>query len=468
MTILVRGGRVVSTSGANAADVLIDGEQVVAVLDPGSELAASAERGAARIVDASDCYVVPGGIDVHVHLQLPMLPGAVSSDSFETGTAAAAWGGTTTVIDFAGQILGTRVRDAVDERMAEADGQCSVDYGFHLSMGDVDEESLKEMHTLVEEGITSFKYFMAYPGAYYSDDAQLLRAMQQAADTGALVMMHAENGIAIDILRDQAAERGDVEPVWHGRTRPAALEAEAVHRAFALATVGQAPLYIVHLSSAEALEQVAIARQKGRNVFAETCPQYLFLSVERHLDQPGLDGIRHICSPPLRTAAGHDTLWNGLRTNDLAIVSTDHCPFCDNEKLLGVDDFRGVPNGLGTLEHRMDLIHQGVVTGELSLARWVETCSTTPARMFGLYPRKGVIMPGADADIVIYDPEATQTLGVATHHMNIDNSAWEGVSVTGQVRSVLSRGSFVIDERTYVGRAGHGRFLQRGLSDYLF
>ena len=467
MTILVRGGRVVTTAGATATDVLIDGERVAAVLEPGSALADAAEGGAKRVVDASSCYVVPGGIDVHVHLQLPMLPGAVSSDTFETGTAAAAWGGTTTVIDFAGQILGSKVRDAVDERMAEAEGQCAVDYGFHLSMGDVDEESLKEMHTLVEEGISSFKYFMAYPGAYYSDDAQILRAMQQAADTGGLVMMHAENGIAIDVLRDQAAERGDVEPVWHGRTRPAALEAEAVHRAVALAAVGEAPLYIVHLSSAEALEQVAIAREQGRNVFAETCPQYLYLSIEEHLDQPGLDGIRHICSPPLRPASGHDTLWNGLRTNDLAIVSTDHCPFCDNEKLLGVDDFRGVPNGLGTLEHRMDLIHQGVVAGELSLARWVETCSTTPARMFGLYPRKGVIMPGSDADIVIYDPEATHTLGVDTHHMNIDNSVWEGVSVTGQVRSVLSRGSFVIDERTYVGRPGHGRFLRRGLSDYL-
>jgi len=468
VTILVTGGRVVSPSGATPADVLIDGERVAAVLDPGSELAESAQRGAERVVDASGCYVVPGGIDVHVHLQLPMLPGAVSSDTFETGSAAAAWGGTTTIIDFAGQILGSRVRDAVDERMAEAAGQCAIDYAFHLSMGDVDEDSLKEMPTLVAEGITSFKYFMAYPGAYYSDDAQLLRAMQQAAGTGALVMMHAENGIAIDVLRDQAAGRGDVEPVWHGRTRPAVLEGEAVQRAVALAAVGQAPLYIVHLSSAEALEQVAAARHGGGNVFAETCPQYLYLSIEEHLAQPGLDGIRHICSPPLRPAAGHDTLWNGLRTDDLAIVSTDHCPFCDNEKLLGVDDFRGVPNGLGTLEHRMDLIHQGVVAGELSLARWVETCSTTPARMFGLYPQKGVITPGSDADLVIYDPDVSHTLGVATHHMNIDNSVWEGMEVTGQVRSVLSRGSFVIDDRTYVGRPGHGRFLRRGLSDYLF
>jgi dihydropyrimidinase len=465
VTLLIRGGRVVSSSGATPADVLVDGEQIAAVFDPESALAATAARGADRILDASDCYVVPGGVDVHVHLQLPMTPEATSSDTFETGTMAAAWGGTTTVIDFAGQILGTRVRDAVDDRMAEADGQCAVDYGFHLSMGDVDEAALKEVPTLVDEGITSFKYFMAYPGAYYSDDAQLLRAMQRAADTGALVMMHAENGIAIDVLRDQVAERGDTDPVWHGRTRPSALEAEAVHRAVALATVAAAPLYIVHLSSTEGLEQVARARRSGIAVYAETCPQYLYLSLEEHLDRPGLDGARHICSPPLRPKTGHDNLWKGLRTDELAVVSTDHCPFCDNEKRFGLDDFRRVPNGLGSIEHRMDLIHQGVVAGELSLARWVETCSTTPARMFGLHPRKGVIAPGSDADIVIYDPAVTHTLGVETHHMNIDNSVWEGLTVTGQVRTVLSRGSFVIADRAFVGRAGHGRYLRRALPD---
>ena len=467
--MLIRGGTVVNASGAIEADVLLQGEHIAAVLSPGSDMADSISRSDTEIVDASGLYVVPGGVDVHVHLQLPMMPGATSSDTFETGTAAAAWGGTTTVIDFAGQVKGSAVRDAVDERLGEAEGQCAIDYALHLSMGDVHDQSLKDMHALVDEGITSFKFFMAYPGAWYSDDGQILRAMQVAADTGAMVMMHAENGIAIDVLRDQAAALGRTGSVWHGRTRPAELEGEATHRAVQLATVAGAPLYIVHLSAADALEQVVLARDRGQNVFAETCPQYLFLSLEEHLDRPGLDGVRHICSPPLRERAeGHqDTLWTGLRTDDLSVVSTDHCPFCDAEKLLGIDDFRGVPNGLGTIEHRMDLLHQGVVQGEISIARWVDVCSTTPARLFGLQGRKGVIAPGADADIVLYDPKAEQELGAASHHMNIDNSVWEGMSVTGQAKSVLSRGSFVIRDRQFVGRAGHGHYLERKLSEAL-
>ena len=465
MTILVRGGRVVSSSGATDADVVIDGETIAAVLDPASDLADAAARGAERVVDASDCYVVPGGVDVHTHLQLPMTAEATSSDDFETGTAAAAWGGTTTIIDFVGQMRGMQVPDAIEERFAEAQGRCAIDYGFHLSMGDVHDRSLADMRFAFDEGITSFKYFMAYPGTYYSDDGQLLRGMQQAADLGALVMTHAENGIAIDVLRDQAVDMGRTAPVWHGRTRPARLEAEAVHRAAALAEVAVAPLYIVHLTSSDALEQVAWARRRGQNVFAETCPQYLYLTIEEHLDQPGLDGLRKICSPPLRSHDHHADLWQGLRHDDLAVVSTDHCPFCDNEKLFGVDDFRATPNGLGAVEHRMDLVHQGVVTGELGLARWVETCATTPARLFGLYPRKGVIAPGSDADVVVYDPSVEHTLGAETHHMNVDHSAFEGVVVTGRARTVLSRGSFVIDDRAYVGRPGHGAYLHRSVPD---
>ena len=463
---VITGGQVVSSSGATPADVLIEGEKIVALVSPGSDVSIRAQESAERVVDALGCYVLPGGVDSHVHLQLEMTPEATSSDTFATGTAAAAWGGTTTVVDFAGQLSGMHVRDAVETRHSEADGQCAIDYAFHLAMGQVDDESLREMSAVMDEGITSFKYFMAYPGAWYSDDGQLISAMYRAADLGAMVMMHAENGLAIDVLRARAVAAGKTDPVWHGRTRPARLEAEAVHRAAALASVAEAPLYIVHLSSAEALEQVSIARRSGQNIFAETCPQYLYLSIEEHLDQPGISGRRHICSPPLRPSDGQSSLWAGLRNDDLAVVATDHCPFCDNEKLLG-EDFTGVPNGLGSIEHRMDLIHQGVVAGELSLARWVETCSTTPARMFGMYPRKGVLAPGSDADVVIYDPTVGHTLGAASHHMQIDNSAWEGVEVTGQVRSVLCRGSFVIDERTFVGRPGHGRFVQRDRSELL-
>ena len=467
MTIVVQGGTLVTAVGVRPADVVIDDETILAVLEADSDDAAAAASGAGRVIDATGCYVLPGGVDVHVHLQLPMTPEATSSDTFASGTAAAAWGGTTTVIDFAGQTKGMHVRDAVEDRMAEADGQCVIDYGLHLSMGDVTDLALKEMGPLVDEGITSFKYFMAYPGVYYSDDGDLMRAMLRAREVGAMVLVHAENGLAIDVLRDAAAARGDTDPVWHGRTRPSRLEGEAVHRAAALADVAGAPLYIVHLSSAEALEQVTWARDRGQNVFAETCPQYLYLSLEEHLDQPGIGGLRAVCSPPLRHGHDHGSLWDGLRDDDLAVVSTDHCPFCDNEKLLGLDDFRATPNGLGSIEHRMDLLHTGVVTGEIGLTRWVDVCSTTPARLFGLHPRKGVIEAGADADIVIYDPAARHTLGAESHHMNVDNSVWEGVEVTGQVRTVLSRGSFVIHDRTFVGRTGHGRYLRRSLSDLL-
>ncbi len=469
MTVIVRGGTVINATGATTADVIIEGDKIAAVVDPSSDIAASAARSDATVVEAAGRYVIPGGVDVHVHLQLPMSPEATSSDTFETGTRAAVIGGTTTVIDFAGQLHGTSVRDAVEERLAEAQGQCAIDYGLHLSMGDVHDQSLKDMRSLVDEGMTSFKLFMAYPGAWYSDDGQILRAMQVAAETGALIMMHAENGIAIDVLRDQAAGRGNTSSVWHGRTRPPELEGEATYRAIQLATVAQAPLYIVHLSAAEALEQVVLARDRGRNVFAETCPQYLYLSLEEHLDQPGIDGVRHICSPPLRSRAdGHqDTLWTGLRTDDLSVVSTDHCPFCDSEKLLGIDDFRSVPNGLGTIEHRMDLLHQGVVTGELSLSRWVDVCSTTPARLFGLQGRKGVIAPGADADIVVYDPKATHVLGAETHHMNLDHSVWEGVELQGKAETVLSRGSVVVEQGEFVGTIGHGRYLERSIPEPL-
>jgi dihydropyrimidinase len=312
---------------------------------------------------------------------------------------------------------------------------------------------------------------MAYPGVYYSDDGQILRAMQKAADNGATIMMHAENGIAIDVLVSQALSRGRTAPVDHGLSRPSVLEGEATNRAIVLADVaGNVPLYIVHMSASEALEAVAAARHAGRNVFAETCPQYLYLTLEETLGRPGFEGAKWVCSPPIRTGHAHHQadLWKGLRTNELSIVSTDHCPFCFKEqKELGIGDFSKIPNGMGTVEHRMDLIYQGVVAGEISLARWVETCSVTPARMFGLYPRKGAILPGSDADIVIYDPTAQQTLGVQSHHMAVDYSAWEGTRIDGKVDTVLSRGSVIIEGNRYTGRKGQGQFLRRGLSQYL-
>ena len=468
MTTLIKGGTVVSSTGADPAEVLIDGEQIAAVLRPGSDIAVAAEQGA-EVVDATGRLVVPGGVDVHTHMELPF-GGTFASDTFETGTRAAAWGGTTTIVDFAVQKTGENVRECLDAWMAKAEGNCAVDYGFHMVIGGVDNDSLKEMDLLVNEGITSFKLFMAYPGVFLADDGQILRAMQQAAGNGGLIMMHAENGLAIDVLAEQAFERGEISPVTHGYVRRKELESEATHRAIQLAKVGAAPLYIVHLSASEALEQVAIARNAGMNVFAETCPQYLHFSLEEHLNRPGFEGAAYVCSTPLRSRAeGHqDDLWRGLRTNDLAVVSTDHCPFCMKEqKELGLNDFRAIPNGIGGVEHRMDMIYQGVVTGEIGLARWVELCATTPARMMGLYPRKGIIAAGSDADIVIYDPDKQWIISVENHHMNMDHSAYEGTEVTGHVDTVFSRGRKVIDDGQYFGRPGDGQYLPRGLSQYL-
>jgi dihydropyrimidinase len=462
---LIAGGTVIGPSGPYQGDVLVDGETIAAVFAPG--------RGPqdAETIDATGKYVIPGAIDAHTHMQLPF-GGTEASDTFDTGTRAAAIGGTTTIIDFAVQRYGEVVHDSLAAWHQKAAGNCHIDYAFHMILGGVDDDSLKAMDQLVnDEGISSFKLFMAYPGVFYSDDGQILRAMQKARGNGSMIMMHAENGPAIDVLVKQALERGETDPVHHGLTRPQELEAEATSRAIWLASVAaDCPLYIVHLSASKALEQVKAARDAGRNVFAETCPQYLYLTLEDQLGAPGFEGAKWVCSTPLRSR--HEShradLWQGLRTNDLSVVSTDHCPFCfKDQKELGLGDFSKIPNGIGGVEHRVDLIYQGVVDGKLSLARWVETIATTPARMFGLYPRKGVIAPGSDADIVVYDPAGRTRISVETHHMNMDHSAWEGWEIAGRVDTVLSRGEVVSSGGTYTGRAGHGRFLKRGLSDYL-
>ena len=336
-----------------------------------------------------------------------------------------------------------------------------------MIISDVNDSTLKEMEACIDAGVNSFKMFMAYPGVFYATDGEILRAMQKGRETGATIMMHAENGIAIDQLVAQALAEGRTDPIYHGLTRPPELEGEATHRAIALAKVTGAPLYIVHLSASHALAAVAAARDTGQNVFAETCPQYLFLSLE-DLGRPDFEGSKYVCSPPLRPVEHQDELWRGLRTNDLSVVSTDHCPFCfKDQKELGRGDFSKIPNGIPGVEHRMDLLHQGVVGEEISLSRWVEVASTTPARMFGLYPRKGVIAPGSDADIVVYDPRAQQTLSAETHHMNVDYSAYEGLAITGRVETVLSRGRVVIDGGAFHGADGHGQFLARELNQYL-
>lgn len=461
---VIRGGLVVTAADELHADVLIEDGKVAALATTGGSVAGSWTD--AEVVDATGRYVLPGGVDAHTHMDFPF-GGTFSSDDFETGTRAAAWGGTTTIVDFAVQTKGRALREGLDAWHAKAEGQAAVDYAFHMILGDVNDSTLKEMDGLVEEGITSFKLFMAYPGVFYSDDGQILRAMQRSAANGGMIMTHAENGIAIDVLVEQALAAGRTDPRTHGEVRKVVLEAEATHRAIQLARVAGAPLYVVHVSADEAVAELAGARGRGLPVFGETCPQYLFLSTD-NLAEPDFEGAKYVCSTPLRPREHQAALWRALRTDDLQVVSTDHCPFCfSGQKELGRDDFSKIPNGMPGVEHRMDLLHQAVVDGHLTRRRWVDLACATPARMFGLYPEKGSLQPGSDADVVIYDPQGGQTLSAATHHMNVDYSAYEGKRLTGRVETVLSRGETVLDRREYVGRLGHGRFLPRGLCQLL-
>ena len=468
MTTWIKNGTVVSATGSGLADVLIDGETIAAVVAPGATVLGNIT--AETVIDATGKYIIPGGIDGHTHMEMPF-GGTQASDTFETGTRAAAWGGTTTIVDFVVQAHGQRVQDQVALWHRKAGGNCAIDYAFHQIIGEVNAESLAAMDELIDEGITSFKLFMAYPGVFLSSDGQILQAMQKGATIGGLIMMHAENGSAIDVLVQQALERGETAPYYHGVTRPWQTEQEATHRAVMLADITGAPLYVVHVSAKQALARIAEARNAGQNVFGETCPQYLYLSLEENLGAPGFEGAKWVCSTPLRARAeGHqDELWRYIRTGDVTSVSTDHCPFCmKDQKEMGIGNFAKIPNGIGSVEHRMDLLFQGVKDGRISVEKWVDVCCTTPARMFGLYGKKGVIAPGADADVVVYDPNGHTSIGLGkTHHMNMDYSAWEGWEIDGHVDVVVSRGTVIKDETGYIGRKGHGQFVKRGLSQNL-
>jgi dihydropyrimidinase len=374
------------------------------------------------------------------------------------------------------QYAGESVLDQYALWQQKAASNCAIDYGFHQILSDVQDSSLIAMDELLKEGVSSFKLFMAYKGVFLSDDGQITKAMQKAATNGSMIMMHAENGSVIDLLVQQAIAAGNTSPLYPGLTRPWQAEEEATHRAIMLANLTGAPLYVVHVSAKQAVAQIAAARDNGQNVFGETCPQYLYLSLEENLGAPGFEGAKWVCSTPLRSKAeGHQHhMWQALRTNDIQMVSTDHCPFCmKGQKDMGVGDFSKIPNGIGSVEHRMDLLYQGVVEGNISLERWVEVTSTTPARMFGMYGKKGVIQPGADGDVVIYDPHGHTSIGMPeegrtkTHHMNMDYSAWEGYEIDGHVDTVLSRGKVIVDNNEYIGAKGDGRYLKRGLSQYL-
>ena len=470
---LITGGTVITATEIMEADVLIDGETVVGLFARGGD--APMEIIADRRIEAAGKYVFPGGVDVHTHMQLPF-GGTYASDNFESGSRAAAWGGTTTIIDFAVQTIGESMMAGYEAWMELAENNCAIDYGFHMIVSDVNEQTLKEMDMLMGEGVTSFKLFMAYPGVLYSTDGQIFQAMQKASENGSTIMMHAENGIVIDVLREQALARGETDPIYHSITRPPVTESEATHRAIAYAELADCPLYVVHMSAKEALDEIVAARDRGSNIFAETCPQYLFLGWN-NLREPGFDGAKYVCSTPVRDEEqGHqDALWRGLATNDLQVVSTDHCPFCMNDhptlgtqKRLGEGDFTKIPNGMPGVEERMRLLYHGSV-GEkrLSLNRFVEVCATTPAKMFGLYPKKGTIAIGSDADIVVFDPTVKTTMSVDVNHMDVDYSSYEGREVEGRIDMVMSKGQVLIEDGAYHGKKGDGSYLRRGTNQCL-
>ena len=452
MRTVIRDGTVVTATETTKADVVIEDEKVAAI-GTGIPVQADIE------IDATDRYVMPGGVDVHTHMDLPF-GGSFCSDDFETGTIAAAFGGTTTIVDFAVQDYGEGLRQGLD-RWFEKAKRATTDYGFHMIVREVNDQVLKEMDGLVGEGVTSFKLFMAYPGVFMLDDASIFKAMRKAADSGALIMMHAENGGPIDVLVRQFLDEGKTDPVNHGLTRPSVMEGEAVHRAFKLAELAGAPAYIVHLSSRDALIAVREARDRGQAAYAETCPQYLYLSID-DLGRPGFEGAKFVCSPPLRPADHQEDLWKGLQGNDLQIVSTDHAPFnFVGQKDMGKDDFSKIPNGLPSVEDRFTLLFEGVAAGHIGLNRFVELVATAPAKMFGLYPRKGTIAPGADADIVVFDPTFEREISAATHHMNVDYSPYEGRKVRGLPEVVMQRGNVLVRDGRFHGRSGEGRFLPR-------
>jgi dihydropyrimidinase len=462
MRTLIVNGTVVTAEGSTRADVLVEDERVAVV---GPDLRA---RGVAAdaVIDAGDRWLVPGAVDVHTHMELP-LGGTVAKDTFETGTRAAAFGGTTTIIDFAAQGRGGSLRAGVAASVAQAEGRAVVDFGLHVMVSDVNDATLAEMDALVADGVPSFKLFTAYPETVMSDDGAIYRAMRRTAANGGLILVHAENGPAIDAVVAENVALGRTDPVWHGRSRPAVLEGEATNRALRLAEVAGAPVYIVHLSSRDALAEVRAARRRGTAAWAETCPQYLFLSLD-DLDRPDFEGAKFVCSPPLRPRDHQEDLWQGLVAGDLQAVATDHCPFdYRGQKELGRGDFRLIPNGLPGVEDRVDLIHHGgVVAGRFGPERWVDLVSTTPAKLFGLFPRKGTIAPGSDADLVVYDHARRRTISAATHHMNVDYSCYEGLEIQGRADLVMSRGTVLVRDGTWVGPAGHGRFLRRAPATY--
>lgn len=455
MPTIIRGGTVVTAADTIRADILIEGERIAAV-------GAIPDQPGAEVIDAAGCYVFPGGVDVHTHLDMPWRHTA-TADDWESGTIAAACGGTTTVVDFATQERGGSLRAALDAWHARADGRSVIDYGFHLAVIDWRDDVAAELPLVVDAGVSSLKLYMAYKGVLMIDDAGLFRAMHVARDSGALTMVHAENGDVIDVLSQSYLASGQTGPLYHCLAHPPEAEAEATRRAIALAGIAGAPLYVVHLTCAGALAEVRAARDAGQAVYAETCPQYLVLDRSRY-ELPGFESAKYVISPPLRTPADQSALWGGLLGGDLQLVATDHCAFnYAEQKEFGRDDFTRIPNGAPGLGARLYLLYsEGVAAGRLSLNKFVDLVSARPAKLFGLYPRKGTVAPGADADLVLWDPNRAVTLTRDTlQQRKVDYTPYEGYQAHGAPRLVLRRGRVIARDGEFVGRAGGGAYLAR-------
>jgi len=464
--VLIKGGRIVTAVDDYVADILVDKGRIEAIA---REIPAEG----VETYDATGLMVFPGGVDVHVHMETPMGNDIYTCDTFESGTKSAAFGGTTTIIDFAQQFHGDSPKAALDRRLAAAAPQCSIDYGFHVILTDVNPGSLAELPDLInQDGVSSFKLYMAYPGVLMVDDAAIYRTMRAVGDYGGMAILHAENGVVIQALIEEALEQGNTSPKYHRLTRPQLMEGEAAHRVIRIAELAEVPSYIVHLSAKEALDAVVEARDRGIPAFAETCPHYLFLTDEEY-DRPDFEPAKFVMTPPLRDHQCQHALWRGLRFDDLQIVATDHCPFCFNEnrfgllqsKQFGKDDFSKIPNGAPGVEFRLSLLYDGGVNaGRITLNRFVQLTSTAPAKMFGLFPQKGAIAIGSDADLVLFDPNERHTLSANTHHSNVDYSLFEGREVQGKVKRVFLRGELIVDGDQWLGRAGMGQYLKRSAS----
>ena len=454
-SVLIKGGRIVTAVDDYIADVLVVDGKVSAIghFQPAD---------GTEVIDAAGKLVIPGAIDPHVHMQLPF-GGTVSSDDFESGTRAAAWGGTTTIIDFAIQYHGKTFQQTIDDWHEKASGRCAIDYGYHLAVTEYEPRHKQEFAKIVDQGVTTFKIFLAYPGVFMVDDQTMFRVMQSAGEAGGLTLVHAENGIAITEMINNLVAAGKLEPKYHAVSRPPLMQADGVARACKVAEFAKAPVFIVHVSCEAAMIELQRSRDAGNPAFGETCTQYLFLD-ETYYDKPNFEGAKYVFTPPLVGKENIEPLWKGLKLGYLQEVSTDHCPFFfKGQKELGRDSFTGIPNGGPGVEDRLTMVyHGGVVERGFSLNKWVDLCSTASAKLFGMFPKKGTIAVGSDADIVIFDPAAEQVRSASTHHTHCDYNLFEGMKVKGKVETVLSRGKVIIQNDQYLGRAGDGQFLKRG------